>query len=144
MKACIYPLMILNKSYRNTIRATRIQWMLLNNRWWLTSRLVAIKLFQRFSFIISFAFWTPIICYEMAELTAYEEVFHYLRDNKYSDSSNKDQKRNLRKRSQKFVLVNGVRAAFGNFLHFFSSFHYLEQARNMPSVYQRQHLIISI
>jgi hypothetical protein len=44
----------------------------------------------------------------MAELTAYEEVFHYLRDNKYPDSYNKDQKRNLRKRSQKFVLENGV------------------------------------
>ena len=44
----------------------------------------------------------------MADLTAYEEVFHYLRDNEYPNFYNKDQKRNLRKRSQKFVLENGV------------------------------------
>ena len=44
----------------------------------------------------------------MAEITAYEEVFHYLRDNQYPDIFTKDQKRNLRKKAQKFVLENGV------------------------------------
>ena len=44
----------------------------------------------------------------MAETTAYEEVFHYLRDNQYPDIFTKDQKRNLRKKAQKFVLENGV------------------------------------
>ena len=44
----------------------------------------------------------------MAETTAYEEVFHYLRDNQFPDIFTKDQKRNLRKKAQKFVLENSV------------------------------------
>ena len=44
----------------------------------------------------------------MADTTAYEEDFHYLRDNQYPDIFTKDQKRNLRKKAQKFVLENGV------------------------------------
>ena len=40
----------------------------------------------------------------MAETKAYDEVFHYLRDNGYLIDFSKVQKRNLRKKAQKFVL----------------------------------------
>lgn len=44
----------------------------------------------------------------MAETSTYDEVFYYLRDNKYPDDFMKDQKRNLRKKAQKFALDNGA------------------------------------
>ena len=44
----------------------------------------------------------------MAETKAYNEVFYYLRDNQYPDDFIKDQKRNLQRKAQKFVLDDGA------------------------------------
>ena len=44
----------------------------------------------------------------MAETKAYNEVFHYLRNNEYSIDFLKYQKRNLRKKALKFVLEDGA------------------------------------
>lgn len=41
----------------------------------------------------------------MAETNAQDEIFHYLRDNQYPNDFTKDQKRNLRKKAQKFALL---------------------------------------
>ena len=47
----------------------------------------------------------------MAETRAYNEVFFlYLRHNEHPIDFSKDQKRNLRKKAQKFVLEDGVMA----------------------------------
>ena len=44
----------------------------------------------------------------MAETTLYNQVFYYLRDNQYPEGCTKDQKRNLRKKAQKFILDDGA------------------------------------
>ena len=44
----------------------------------------------------------------MAETTFYNQVFYYLRDNQYPEGCTKDQKRNLRKKAQKFILDDGA------------------------------------
>lgn len=44
----------------------------------------------------------------MEEETKHNEVFEYLHANVYSDGFNKDQKRNLRKRAEKFRLENAT------------------------------------
>lgn len=43
-----------------------------------------------------------------AEAKAYNDFFYYLRDIQYPEHFTKDQKRNLRKKAQKFVLDNGA------------------------------------
>ncbi|KAL9968157.1 hypothetical protein ACROYT_G026496 [Oculina patagonica] len=40
----------------------------------------------------------------MAETNAHDEIFYYLRDSRYPNDFTKDQKRNLRKKAQKFAL----------------------------------------
>lgn len=44
----------------------------------------------------------------MAETKLYNQVFQYLRDNQYPEGWTKDQKRNLRKKAQKFFLDDGA------------------------------------
>ena len=44
----------------------------------------------------------------MAETKLYNQVFQYFRDNQYPEGWTKDQKRNLRKKAQKFFLDDGA------------------------------------
>ena len=44
----------------------------------------------------------------MAETRLYNQVFYYLRDNQYPEGCTKDQKRNRRKKAQKFILDDGA------------------------------------
>jgi hypothetical protein len=44
----------------------------------------------------------------MNEKNAYDEIFNYICDGSYPSGAEKDQKRNLRKKAEKFVLKDGA------------------------------------
>lgn len=46
--------------------------------------------------------------WEMTETKVHSEIYHYLRDSQYPKDFTKDEKRNLRKKAQKFVLLEGA------------------------------------
>ena len=75
----------------------------------------------------------------MTEEKSHDEIFYYLRDGQYPNDFTKDQKRNLRKKAQKFALLEDVEGA----LFFVGHDRRKEPKRWVHNIDEQQNILIA-